>query len=85
MSQRYNDNTKTPKPKENWLGNSKIYTFCQKIQERASGIPGESTAEVTYLSMRKHRMLPQLYLVVQGRAQLEHSCHIVKVGVKATC
>ena len=29
--------------------------------------------------------LPQLYLVVQGRAQLEHSSHIVKVLVKATC
>ena len=27
----------------------------------------------------------QLYLVVQGRAQLEHSNHIVKVGVEATC
>ena len=29
--------------------------------------------------------LPQLYLVVQGRSQLEHSNHIVKVGVEATC
>ena len=29
--------------------------------------------------------MPQLYLVVQGRAQLEHSNDIVKVGVKATC
>ena len=31
------------------------------------------------------KKLPQLYLVVQGRAQLEHSSHIVKVGVEATC
>ena len=29
--------------------------------------------------------LPQLYLVVQGRALLEHSRHIVKVDVEATC
>ena len=27
----------------------------------------------------------QLYLMVQGRVQLEHSSHIVKVCVKATC
>ena len=27
--------------------------------------------------------MPQRYLVVQGRAQLEHSSHIVKVGVEA--
>ena len=46
MSQRYNDNTKRPKPKENQLGILKIYAFYQKIQHRASG-PGESTAEVT--------------------------------------
>ena len=27
----------------------------------------------------------QLYLVVQGKAQLEHSSHIIKVVVEATC
>ena len=27
----------------------------------------------------------QLYLVVQGKAQLDHSSHIVNVGVEATC
>ena len=31
MRQRYNDNTKRPKPKENKLGILKIYAFCQKI------------------------------------------------------
>ena len=30
-------------------------------------------------------MLRQLYLVVQGSMQLEHSSHIVKVDVEATC
>ena len=29
--------------------------------------------------------MPQLYLVVQGKMQLEHSSHIVNVGVKVTC
>ena len=51
MSQRYNDNTKTPQPKENQLGILKIYAFCQKIQQRASS-PEESTAGIRYLSMR---------------------------------
>ena len=40
MAQRYNDNTKRPKSKENQLGILKIYEFCQKFQQRASG-PGE--------------------------------------------
>ena len=40
MRQRYNDNTKRPKPKENQLGILKIYAFCQKIQQKTSG-PGE--------------------------------------------
>ena len=53
MSQRYNDNTKRPKPKENRLGFLKIYAFCQKIQHRVSA-PGKSTAGVTYLSMSIH-------------------------------
>ena len=52
-SQRHSDNTKRPKSKENQLGILKIHTYCQKIQQRASGL-GESTAGVTYLSMRKH-------------------------------
>ena len=34
---------KKPKSKENQLGILKIFAFCQKIQQRASG-PGESTA-----------------------------------------
>ena len=53
MSQRYNDNTKRPKPKENQLGILRIYAFCRKIQLRASG-PRESAAGVTYLSMIIH-------------------------------
>ena len=50
MRQRY-DNIKRQEPKENQLGILKIYTFCQKVQQRALG-PGQSTAGVTYLSMK---------------------------------
>ena len=52
MRQRY-DNIKRQEPKENQLGILKIYTFCQKVQQRALG-PGQSTAGVTYLSMKIH-------------------------------
>ena len=54
MSQRYNDNKKRPKPKENQLGILKVYIFCWKIQQRASS-PYEKVAGVTYLSMRIHQ------------------------------
>ena len=53
MMARYNDNTKRPKLKENQLGILKIYAFCRKIQQRASG-PGDSTVGVMYLSMIIH-------------------------------
>ena len=78
MSQRHNDNTKRPMPKEN--------------QQRALG-PVENTIGVTYLNMWEYtqkvaasspKKLLQFYLVVQGRAQLKYSSHIVKVGVEAT-
>ena len=46
-----NDNTKRLKPKDTEPEISKIYVFCQKIQQGASG-PGEIAAEFTYLSLR---------------------------------
>ena len=54
---------------------------------------GESTAGVTYLSIRIHQKVAassswkylQLYLMVRRMVQLEHSSHIVKVDVEATC
>ena len=44
MSQRYNDNIR-PKPQDTQLGILKIYAFCWKIQQRASG-PGEGAAGI---------------------------------------
>ena len=51
---KHNDNAEMPKPKENQLGILKIYGFCQKIQQSASGT-GESIAGFCYLSMRMHQ------------------------------
>ena len=53
MSQRYNDNKKRPKSKENQLGILKIDAFCLKIQQRALGLGG-SAVRVMYLYMRIH-------------------------------
>ena len=47
MSQRYNDNIKRPKLKENQLGILKMFAVCQKILQRALAGQGESTAGVT--------------------------------------
>ena len=79
MSQRYNDNIKRPESQDTQLGILKICTFCQKIQQRALG-PGESAAAATVPVFENS---PK-NLVVQGRAQLENSSHIVKVGLEAT-
>ena len=84
MSQRNNDNTKRPKTQDNQLGIIKMYAFCQKIQQSASG-PRESTWGYVSVFENTPKKLLQLYLIVQGRAQLEHCSHIVKVSVKATC
>ena len=46
MSQRYNENIKRPKPQDTQLCILKIYAFCWKTQQRASG-PGEIAVGVT--------------------------------------
>ena len=76
MSQTYNDNIEKPKPQDTQLGILKIHVFFQKLQQRVSGqerVLLELSSPDTKIS------------VAQGRAQLEHSSHIVKVGVEATC
>ena len=61
MSQRYDGNTKKPKPKENQPVILKIYSFCRKILQMASG-PGESAAGWGYVLIcgNKPKKLPQL-------------------------
>ena len=66
--------------------------FAKKIWQRALG-PVESTAGLLSIYENTPGKLPHLppqshrnftYLVVDGRVQLEHCSHIVKVGVEAT-
>ena len=45
MSQTYNDNIKRSYLQDTQLGILKLYAFCWKIQQRASG-PGKSAAGV---------------------------------------
>ena len=91
MAQRYNGNTKRPQLKKNQPGFLNIYVICWKIQQRHSG-PGDSTAGVIYLFMRIHPesccispLKVAATLFSGSRMQLEHSTHMVKVGVEATC
>ena len=79
MSQIYNDNIKWPKPQDILLRILKIYAFYQKIQQRTLG-PTESSW--SYIVSAFENIIKNL--VVQGRMQLEHGTHIVKVSVKAT-
>ena len=64
-----------------------------KPKENQLGILGISARKFTYFAGNSaeqrtsgpHVRELQLYLVVQGRAQVEHSSHVVKVRVEATC
>ena len=89
MSQIYNDNTKRPKPKENQLGILGISPTesTHFAGNSAEGLRSRREHCWGYISIYKNTLkkLLQLFLVVQGRAQLEHSSHIVKVGVEARC
>ena len=79
MSQICNDNIKWPKPQDILLRILKIYAFYQKIQQRTLA-PTESSW--SYIVSAFENITKNL--VVQGRVQLEHGTHIVKVSVKAT-
>ena len=65
------------KPKENHQGILKIYSFCWKVQQKASSA-GEGAAGVMYLSMRIYPKSCHIFplkvsdFVVQERAQLEY-------------
>ena len=96
MSQTYNDNTKRPKPKENQLGILGISSreFKHSVGNSAEGLGSGRERCWGYLSIFKNtpkncrissQNFPRLYLVVQGKTQLEHSSHIINLGVEATC
>ena len=77
---RYNDNIKRPRPQDAQLEILRIYASCRKIQKRVSGPGVRCWRYVVHVFENTPKSL-----VVQGRAQLEHSSHIVKVGVEVTC
>ena len=82
MNQRYNENIKNTKSQDTQLGILKAYSFCRKIQQRALD-PGESAGRVLQYPF-VFEITPK-HLAVEGRTQLKHSSHIIKVGVEATC
>ena len=96
MSQIYNDNIKRPKPKENQLGilGSSFREFTHYVENSAEGLQSRRECCWGYVSIFENtpKKLPHLspkscttLLSLQGKAQLEHSSHIVNVGVEATC
>ena len=58
---------KRPKPQDTQIGILKIYSFCQKIQQKASG-PRERCWVYVSVYEKTLEKLPQLYLMVQGRS-----------------
>ena len=54
MSQRYHDNTKRPKPKENQLGILNIYTFCWKILEIMRGNQKNNQQQSLIIFLKKN-------------------------------
>ena len=65
MNQRYNNNTKRPRPQDTQLGILKIYALCHTIQQRAL-VPRESAAGISYLSMRIHPKSCCIFLLRQS-------------------
>ena len=80
MSQRY-DNIKRPKPLS--YSARDLKNLCILLENSAEGF-GSRRERCWYYVVFVFKNTPK-NLVVQGRTQLEHSSHIVKVGVEATC
>ena len=74
MSQRYNDNIKSSKPQDRDLKNVKI------LPETLAEDLGSRRECCWHYVVSAFENIPK-NLVVQGRVQLEHSSHIVKVSI----
>ena len=81
MSQRYNNNIKRPKPLR--YSARDLKNLCILLENSAEGLKSRRERCWHYV-VSVFENTPK-HLVVQGRMQLEHSSHIVKVGVEATC
>ena len=78
MNQRYNDNIKRPKLQDTQLEILKMFTFCWKIQQRA-------TTERCWSYLVSVFKNTPTNLEIQEREQLKHSSHINNVGGEAIC
>ena len=81
MSQRYNDNIKWPKPLR--YSARDLKNLCILLENSAEGLGSRREGCWRYV-VSVFENTPK-HLVVHGRIQLEHSSHIIKVSVKATC
>ena len=81
MSQRYNNNIKRPKPLRYSARDLKNLRIL--LENSAEGLKSRRERCWRYV-VSVFENTPK-HLVVQGRMQLEHSSHIIKVSVKATC
>ena len=66
MSQRYHDNTKRPKPKENQLGILNIYTFCWKILEIMRGNQKNNQQQSLIIFLKKNQFESLRKITVLG-------------------
>ena len=80
MNQIYNDNIKKPKPQNIPLGILKLLILPENL---AKGFGSRKEHCWSYVVSTFENTTKNL--LVQGRVQLEHSSHIIKVGVEATC
>ena len=86
MSHIYNENTKRPKPKENWQGILGIspWEFTYYVGNSAERLKSRRECCWGYVSIFENtpKKLPH---VSPKSWQLKLSSHIVNVGVKAMC
>ena len=81
MIQGYNDNIKRPKPLR--YSARDLKNLCILLENSAEGLGSRRECCWRYV-ISVFEYTPK-HLVVHGRKQLQHSSHIVKVGVKAAC
>ena len=75
MSQRYNDNSWDYK---------NLHILLENLAQDVGSRRKHCWVYTQNVAASSPWKLPQLYLMVQGRAHLDHCSHIVKVGVEAT-
>ena len=81
MSKIHNDNIKKAKAARYSIRDLK--NLCILLENSAEGLGSRKEDCWSYVAYAFENTTKNV--VVEGKVQLEHSSHIVKVGVKATC